>query len=230
MAMQLPSTGKPGCDTSDMNMIHGMFRRALEEGPGLVRAVPADDGERLAAVSSHVDDLIARLHGHHRGEDLLLWDQLAARAPACAKHVADMRTEHAAVAALLDALEPLVQTWRGSGKPEDGDKVATALEAVRTTLFAHLGEEEAVILPVASGAFTQQEWDKIGAHARAEIPRDRMLIQLGYILSSMTPTAARAWAKKELPAPVRLLYRLVGKRQFEAQRKSIGAEMVRTSA
>ncbi len=222
MATQLPSTGKPGCDTSDMNMIHQVFRDALQEGPVLVRSVAAGDKERAVAVARYVDDLVSGLHNHHQGEDLLVWDELAARAPACAKHVADMRAEHAAVAKLLDALEPLVPTWRESADPKDAEKVAQALEALRTTLFAHLGEEEAEILPVASTVFTQQEWNKLGEHGRAAIPRDRMFIQLGYIMASMTPDAAEAWAKKELPAPVRLLYRLIGKRQFAAERKALG--------
>ena len=84
MVTQLPSTGKPGCDTSDMNMIHGMFRSILNEAPKLVRSVAQSDTEHAAAVAGHLSDLISGLHNHHHGEDLLLWDELAARAPACA--------------------------------------------------------------------------------------------------------------------------------------------------
>ena len=106
MVTQLPSTGKPGCDTSDMNIIHGMFRSILNEAPKLVRSVAQSDTGHAAAVAGHLSDLISGLHNHHHGEDLLLWDELAARAPACAAHVDQMRAQHAAVSDDLDALEP----------------------------------------------------------------------------------------------------------------------------
>ena len=226
MVTQLPSTGKPGCDTSDMNIIHGMFRSILNEAPKLVRSVAQSDTEHAAAVAGHLSDLISGLHNHHHGEDLLLWDELAARAPACAAHVDQMRAQHAAVSDDLDALEALIPAWRETADVADREAVAAAVETVRSALFAHLGQEEEQILPIASGVFSQPEWDKLGEHGRASVPRDRQLIQLGYILNSMSPEDARAWAKANLPVPIRLLYRLVGRRQFEAEQRAVRGAVV----
>jgi hypothetical protein len=222
MATKLPSTG--GCDTSDMLMIHGMFRKVFVDAPALVRSVKPGDREHTTAVASHLDDAASSLHNHHHAEDLLLWDQLAARAPACAAHVDQMRAQHAAVAGLLEKLEALVPAWRESANAADRDAVAESVEAVRDGLLTHLGAEETQILPVASGAFDQSEWNKLGEHGRASVPKDRRLIQLGYILDSMSPEDAKAWARANLPAPVRLLYRLVGRRQYLAEYRSLHPE------
>ena len=225
MATQLPSTGKPGCDTSDMNMIHGMFRKVMGDAAPLVRSVAAGDLQHANKVASHVEDLIADLHNHHHGEDLMLWDELAARAPACAVHVDQMRVQHAAVSKQLDVVEALLPSWRESASTEQGEAVARALDTVRETFFAHMGQEEEQILPVASGVFSQPEWNKLGEHGRSTVPRERRLIQLGYILSSMSPDAAKAWSKANLPAPVRLLYRVVGRRQFDAEQRALGRQV-----
>jgi hemerythrin-like domain-containing protein len=204
-----------------MLMIHGMFRKALTDAPPLVRSVKPGDREHTSAVAGHIEEIARGLHNHHHGEDLLLWDELAARAPACAAHVDQMRAQHAAVAVLLAALEPLVAAWRESANEADRDAVAAGIDAVREGLFVHLGAEETEILPVASQSFSQKEWDKLGEHGRVSIPRERQFIQLGYILDSMSPEEAGAWAKANLPAPVRLLYRLVGRRQYLAEYRAL---------
>lgn len=221
MARQLPSTGIRGCDTSDLIMIHGMFRKVFTDAPALVRSVPAGDTVHAAAVSQHVADIAADLHNHHHSEDLILWDELTARAPACALHVGQMREQHAAVGVALKRLEELIPYWRTGAQPSAREDVATALEDVGSILFPHLGQEESDISPVASAVLTQQEWDSLGEHGRAGVPRERKLVQLGYIFASMTPAAGRAWAKKDLPWIARLMYTLVGRRQWLAEQRSM---------
>jgi hypothetical protein len=73
---------------------------------------------------------------------------------------------------------------------------------------------------VAAGVFSQKEWDQLGEHGRAAIPRNRLFIQLGYILSSLSPAEGAAFFA-QMPAPVRLLYRLIGSRQFAAEQKRL---------
>lgn len=217
MVTQLPSTGKPGCDTSDLFMIHGMFRKVYGDAPAIVRGVSPDDPAQRDAVATHIDDISLALHAHHHGEDVLLWDQLTARAPACAVHVGQMREQHAAVSTQLDTLDAAVGTWRGDATAANRDAVAAILDTIDGLLVAHLGQEERDIVPFAQESMPQAEWDKLSEHGRAAAPRDRQLMSLGYILSSMTPHDGQVWMKANLPAPVRLLWRLVGKRQFAAQ-------------
>ena len=93
---------------------------------------------------------------------------------------------------------------------------------MRDTLFRHLRPEEDDIVPVAASVLTQSEWDELGEHANAaiqnsrkELPRDVMAIQLGLMLATVPPGERSAWAKANLPAPVRVLYSLLLKRRYE---------------
>lgn len=99
--------------------------------------------------------------------------------------------------------------------------MATLLDEVRDTLLAHLGQEETQILPTASTVMSQREWGLLHEHGMASIPKDRMFLQLGWILE-VVPAAERAgWLRTNLPAPARVLWRLVGKRQFAAHRARV---------
>ncbi|MEE6271968.1 hemerythrin domain-containing protein [Georgenia wangjunii] len=215
-------TDEVGCDTADMVVIHRLFRMLFTDAPGLVRGVPDGDTERAAVVAEHVAEAAGALHNHHHTEDELLWDELESRAPACALHVGQMRAQHAAVARVLDQLGDALPLWRASADPSDGDRVAALLDEVLALLEEHLGQEEERILPVAATAMSQREWDALGEHGRASVPRDRQMIQLGWILDSFSsPAEAREWARQNLPAPARAIFALLGRRQFEAHKRIV---------
>ena len=226
MVTQLPSTGASGggaviCDTSDLIMIHGMYRKVFSDAPALVRAVVPGNSDQRAAVIRHLTDISESLHAHHHGEDDLLWDQLTSRAPSCAAHVGQMKQQHAVVAALLEKLDVAVAAWNGT--PQSQEAVAQVVDSIRSTLFAHLGQEETDIVPVAQVTMPQDLWDKLGEHGRGSVPGNRRLINLGHILSSMPPAEADVWLRANVPAPARLLWRLLGRRQFESEARAMRA-------
>ena len=210
-----------GCDTSDMLTIHALFRRAFADAPVLVRGVADGDTARMLPVTGHVRELAGALHHHHAGEDLLLWDTLEQRAPACALHVGLMRSQHAATAAQLERLGSLLDAWEQSAGTAERDAVAALLDEVRDTLLTHLGQEETQILPTASTVMSQREWNLLHEHGMASIPRNRMFLQLGWILEVVPPDERARWLRTNLPAPARLLWRLMGRRQFAAHRARV---------
>jgi len=212
---------EPGCDTSDMLTIHALFRRAFADAPGLVRGVGDGDVARARIVGTHVREVAGALHNHHTGEDELLWDTLEKRAPACALHVGLMRAQHQQTAVLLDALQADLPAWESSGAALDAAPVAEALDALRDLLLTHLGQEEAEILPTAATVMTQREWGALHEHGMASIPRDRMLLQLGWILEVIPPDERAGWLRTNLPAPARVMWRVVGRRQFAAHRARV---------
>jgi len=214
-------TDKLGCDTSDMLTIHALFRRAFTDAPVLVRGVADGDTARMLPVADHVRELSGALHHHHEGEDLLLWDTLEQRAPACALHVGLMRSQHAATAAQLERLGGLMDAWEESAGGTEREAVAALLDDVRDTLLQHLGEEETQILPTAATVMSQREWSLLHEHGMASIPRDRMFLQLGWILEVVPADERAGWLRTNLPAPARVLWRLVGRRQFAAHRARI---------
>ena len=225
MVRRLKSTGlekrprgadERGCETEDLVIVHRTFRWMFRELPLLVAAVPDGDAERTKVVADHVSFVSSRLHGHHEAEDLVLWDRITDRAPACALHVDDMRRQHAEVAGLLGDLDPLVPAWRERADAATRDRIVAASEAVRDTLERHLGEEEAEIVPVAAVVLTQREWDGMGEHVQKELTLASFPVTLGLHLASVSERERTEWIDENLPAPFRLAWRLLWRRRYEA--------------
>lgn len=211
----------PGCDTTDMLMVHNLFRHLFTQARPLIRTVPDDDTARAQIVTSHLREITRALHDHHATEDELLWDDLVVRAPACALHVDQMRAQHGVVAALIEELDELLPAFESTASADSRRAVMATFDAIRTTLLLHLGDEEDDLLPVVGVTLTQAEWDRIGEAARSKIPRDRMFVQLGWILASMSPEEGQAWLRKSLPLPARLAYKTIGHRQYESERRRL---------
>jgi hypothetical protein len=226
-ATALPSSGAPdpaekvGCDTSDMFVIHGLLRSLFADTTGLVEGVRDGDAERAEIVGAHLVEISTALHHHHVTEDANLWDQLEARDPSCSVHVTQMKAQHARVAESVSALQAALPAWRGSGTAADAGPVLIALDGILGGLREHLGDEESIILPIAARTMTQSAWNRLGEEGRASVPKDRMFIQLGFILASLPTDRREKWKKEFLPLPARLMYALVGRRQYEQHRAKV---------
>jgi hemerythrin-like domain-containing protein len=215
------SLDAPGCNTDDMLMIHGLMRSVFRDAEMLVRAADPRDAERAKTLGEHVIELSDGLHRHHTGEDELLWDQLSAKSPGCAIHIHLMKHQHAAMGEALYRAEKAAVSWEEQPDEAHRDAMAAALADINALLKQHLGDEERLILPTAGQVMSQREWNRLGEHGRAAIPKNRMFIQLGFILESMPPDAAKQFLEEALPAPARVLYRLIGRRQYLAHRRKV---------
>ncbi|MCW2769628.1 MAG: hemerythrin protein [Aeromicrobium sp.] len=212
-----------GCQTDDMKMIHQVFRREFGLAPPMVRHVAAGDTAQAGRVATYLAEIVTALHHHHQNEDRLLWDTMVDRAPACALHVGQMKEQHAAVAELLDQVHGLAAAWTSGGADEESrERLAVLLEKISGLLNEHLGQEENEILPVASTTFTQTEWDRLREAGMASVPRNRLLVQLGYILEDADPEQ-RKHMLSNVPVPARVLYSLVGRRKYEKEIRSLRA-------
>jgi hemerythrin-like domain-containing protein len=218
----MPEGQHPGCDTSGLILVHRIFRWLYRELPPLVREVDDGDRDRAAIVGRYAHLDFYALHMHHHTEDVALWDRLVERDPGCALHVARMRAEHAEVAAHLARLEPQLSPWVESADARLRDAFAGDIEALRDTLTVHLGGEEDDILPVAGAVLSQQEWDWMEEHTRAELMahrkelgKDVLALQLGLLLASVPEGERDEWMRANVPAPIRLLYLLLMKRQYD---------------
>ncbi|WP_168627279.1 hemerythrin domain-containing protein [Cryobacterium sp. BB307] len=225
MATALPSFNPPRpsgpCDTSDLILIHSTLRRLFAEAPGLVRAVADGDHKHTGQVAEHLDDIADMLHTHHEGQDRVLWDRLEQRSPACVPLVGRMRAQHDEISLLLDRLDLHLTTWRSTAHVDDGQGVAEVLAHLGAVLVQHLAEEEQQIVPIVAATLTQQEWDELAAHRRESTPKNRLLIRLGFLLESIPPEDRDAWMLATLPRVPRVLYTLIGKRQYAAHRRRV---------
>ena len=234
MATKLPSSGSlpegqvPGCDTSGLILVHRIFRWLYRELPTLIREVAPGDFDRAAVVGDYARLDFFALHLHHETEDTVLWDRLTTRDPACVAHVDQMKAQHAEVAAQLARIEPQLAPWVATADAGLRDAFAGDIDVLRDTLFAHLGQEEDDIMPVAGAVLAQREWDELEGHTRAvliahrkELPKDVMSLQLGLLLASVPEAERDEWFRANVPAPIRMLYLLLMKRKYDRAMREI---------
>jgi hemerythrin-like domain-containing protein len=200
-------------EVRDMAIIHQTFRRAYKEAAALVRATPTPSPERVTFLADHIDFGLTMLHHHHEGEDEILYPLLEARSPEHAARTEEIDHEHELVRVKIDASQVACAAWRASPTLDTAEALANSLDTLNATLVAHLDEEEREVVPLAAVTVTQKEWDSLGKHGVASIPASKRMIAFGMILEPLND-ADRAYMLTVLPPPVRLLYRLSGKKAW----------------
>ncbi|MEV4111066.1 hemerythrin domain-containing protein [Nonomuraea sp. NPDC049695] len=203
--------------THEMVIVHRVFRREAALMPRLVRAVPTGDSARTAKVADYVQEYMDGLHHHHSLEDELIWPLLRSRAGAQDDLVARMELQHHAIDETLTQATALLLRWRTSGgDPAAGAELAAALDEHQTVLTEHLDDEERLVLPLVAEHMTVAEWDLVGTRGLETIPKNKMLIALGAILEDAS-AEEQAYFLRKAPTVGRLLWRLVGRRQYAAR-------------
>ncbi|HEX4532215.1 MAG TPA: hemerythrin domain-containing protein [Acidimicrobiia bacterium] len=210
-------------DVRDMAIVHRTFRAGYAESAQLVRVAPVPSPARVAFVADHIDFTIEALHIHHEGEDELLYPKLIERAPEQAPMTEEVEHEHDLVRSALEQASAACAEWRTQPSAETGEALAEALEHLNAVAQPHLDDEEQKIVPLASVILTQEEWDAIGAHAVARIPRDKQAIAFGMILDPLDDTE-RTYMKRVLPRPVRILYPFLIERPWKKYAATLRSE------
>ncbi|WP_194421341.1 hemerythrin domain-containing protein [Microbacterium abyssi] len=208
------------CDASGMAEIHRWFKTGFGEGGALVQGVKDGDAAHAEVVAAHLGMLSVGLHGHHEFEDANLWDRLSAQAPPCALHVERMKSQHAQMLVHLDELDAALPGWRATGRSADAKAVLSALSGINAALVAHLPDEEENIVPVMEQVLDQKDMVAASEHGRRSIPRGRNWQAMGAILAAQ-PDGGDVWLRKNLPAPVRLIWRFVGRPNYAANRRAL---------
>ena len=211
-AMNAPSAAPQLCDTSDMVIVHRMFRRECALLPQLVAAVAVGDLARAHTVAGHAREVLDMLHHHHLGEDELLWPRLSARTRFHTDLLARMDSQHQGLAVLLEHAATALAEWQDAPTAHTSTPLTALLEQLSTGLNEHFDEEEAEILPIVERVITAVEYQEVGQRGIVAIPLTRRLIMLGYFLEDATPEEQTNFLAA-VPAPARLAYRLIGGRQ-----------------
>ncbi|MEU7892651.1 hemerythrin domain-containing protein [Nonomuraea sp. NPDC049152] len=204
---------KPGI--WEMAVVHRVFRREFGALPAYIRAVRAGDTDRAAVLAEHLQDMLTGLHHHHEAEDRMLWPLLLERASLEKDLIHTMEAQHERVAALIPAIEELVPGWVAEAAPARGERIAALVAELSDELDAHLQQEEEEILPLVTLHITVEEWERLGETGRDSIPKDKLLVSLGAILEEATPRERAAFLAK-LPVVARIVWKLVGRRQYAA--------------
>ena len=199
--------------SAGMRRIHRFFLWAYDEAPGLVRSAAPGDTARAADVGDVLGSFDKVLHMHHEGEDLLMYPQLAERAPACALHVALMLQQHKEVPDRLEAIEPVRLAWMESPTASASADLAERYEDLSAVLKVHLRREVTEVMPAVDRVLTQDEVKVLAQHGIDQFDRKFLVSYLGMVLATNPPDERKEFFK-EVPAPVRLAYRIVGRRIY----------------
>jgi Hemerythrin HHE cation binding domain len=201
-------------DVRDMAIVHRTFRKVYEESARLVRAAPTPSPGRVTFLADHIDFGLAALHHHHEGEDELLYPVLIKRVPEQAAMTEQVEHEHLLIKTALDAASAASAAWRQRPSAETGEALAAALDHLNAVVQPHLDDEENKVVPLAAVTLTQREWDEMGKHGVAWIPRNKRGIAFGMLCEPLGQDD-RVHMMRSLPAPVRMLYPILIERPWK---------------
>jgi hemerythrin-like domain-containing protein len=207
-------------DTSEMVVVHNVFRRLFGDLPGLIRTVPDGDVARAAVLSDAVEELATSLHHHHTAEDDLLWPLLLERVELDRSVVLRAEEQHERVHELLELVHVQVAPFRASARAADRDALAGTLAELDGALREHMADEERDVLPLVETHLSVAEWEAMADRARSGIPKDRLLVQLGWILQGLAPGERREFLRK-MPFAARVAWRLLGRRAWAKERDRV---------
>jgi Hemerythrin HHE cation binding domain len=137
-------TPAPLADARDMFAVHTMFRRESGAMPGLVRAVPAGDEQRVTVVADHITVISRLLAMHHSEEDEHIWPRLHERvATETVPIISVMEEQHEGIRKGHLRVNQALEAWRATGSAETRDTLAESIEE----LLPLLGENLALEIP-----------------------------------------------------------------------------------
>jgi hemerythrin-like domain-containing protein len=210
--MTSPTTSTTASDPWEMALIHRLIRRGFEQAREAVLTAGATS--RADAIAEYVGFHLDGLQAHHSTEDELLWPALHARARLSDALIGRMEQQHAGVHDAIEATRRELVAWTATPTANGTQSLATALGVVSDRLGEHLAEEERDIVPLIAAHITQAEWDHLGQVAFSKFTPKQRFTAMGEMLSAATATEA-AHMLAGLPAPIKIIWRLVGRRRYD---------------
>lgn len=207
--MAEPDSIRP--DTSDMAAVHQVFRSSLASAPFLIESAAGDD-DRRTLIASYYANVLAFLEAHHDGEEELLFPLLIERAPQQRSEVDVAVEQHQDVLTLLAAARTCVTAWEAKGDGE-GPELVGNLGSLDEALAAHLDQEEARLVPLATEYVTAEEWGMLPGHAMANFEGDKIWLIMGLIRENFTP-AQKSVMLEHMPPPARQMWETMGEASF----------------
>lgn len=210
--------------TSDMILVHKVFRRELRLLPQLIRQVLRGDSRRAALVASHARELVCAIRHHHAAEQDLLWPLLRACGALDEALVDHMRAAHRRHRELLSEFDALIPFWESDPEAQTGEAIADVISDLAAYLAEHLDAVEQWVFPSADRYITPKQWRAMGLRAAGWVSLQRIAVLLGALLEDATP-AERESLMAKVPAPARFLYRKMGQKQYDQEMRALRAAL-----
>jgi hypothetical protein len=168
--------------------IHKGLRLAQTRMLVRLGACGGDDADEMTAVLGDLAVLLHQAEHHLENEDLWVHTALEARAPGATARLVQSHEHHRADFEELTALIRAAEAAEPADREPAMRRLYLRFSRFMAEDFAHMAEEEQVILPVLQSLFTDQELAEIEHRIVSAIPPDEMMAY-GRL---MIPAATRA--------------------------------------
>jgi hemerythrin-like domain-containing protein len=201
-------------DSRDMIVVHTMFRKQFAAIPRLVSDVPKGDSAQVTIVADHVAWMVAFLHAHHEGEDMLVWPRLVERCPTEVETlIFTMEAQHHALAVALDNLAARASDWRQTTAVQERDALAATATELLVQIAVHLDLEELKVLSLIDKYLTEKEWKQVGGSGLKKMSFGQLTIAFGMILDGASPAFVQTM-RDTIPRAPWLLFSVLGPRAY----------------
>lgn len=207
------ATGKQNrSDPWEMALIHRLLGHSFSQASeAVLRPGPES---RVKAVASYVTFRLDGLEAHHTSEDALIWPALYDRASPSNELIRRMESQHELVHEAIDTVRREAGRWQQGPGSERAEAVAASIRVLLERLNEHLAEEERDVVPLIAAHISQQEWEHLGKTSFGKFTPAQRFTAMGEMLAVAKPQEA-ARMLKGLPAPVRLVWKLIGRRKYD---------------
>jgi hemerythrin-like domain-containing protein len=212
---KLPGTdaARHGTGDADLTIMigaHDALRRDLVSLARTATAANLSDPAKAQPIAAGWAVFKRQLHLHHTAEDELIWPALRERlgtSENALSVLAEMEAEHEQIDPLLAAVDDAFADQPGT------DRLADVIDALAGTMTGHLTHEERDGLPLIGAALTAAEWRRVGVRIARKNGLSGGSQMFAWILDGAEPDRARA-TLRQLPPPVRLVYRALWRPRF----------------
>lgn len=203
-------------------LVHRQIRGEIADQSAQLRALLAGDTEAATALQRWWESLSTSIAHHMRSEDDRIWPQLRAIAPAASEPLAGLETEHRELLDLLGTVDRETSDLAGRVAGDDfsarRDALVRLVDDLGRRIRAHLDREEALVAPLFSSALSPAEWHRLEQDMVKGLSPREMAGLLPRMLSYADSDTRAMMLATRVPAPVRLLDRLVFEPRYRRTR------------
>ncbi|MER6445384.1 hemerythrin domain-containing protein [Streptomyces venezuelae] len=185
--------------TVDLTVMYATHRALRRELAQLDRITTAADRDPVRVLTTAAGWTLLKeaLHAHHAAEDDALWPSLRLNLADRPKELGlleVMEAEHAAIAAVIQAIDELL-----TGPGADPLRLGQLTDALIRGLAGHLQHEEDMAFPLIRRTLTAEQWARFSQVHAQHIGQNAPVLLPWLLDGADKPTATRLLA--QLPAP-----------------------------
>ena len=156
------ATDRRSFDSRRVFRLHAVFRREVGRSADLVRAVAADDRDRVQVVAARVRMIDNAVYRHSCAEDALLWPRLVGDRPSEADIMVDvMHKQHRALDAMSLAVQSAILAWEDEPTAHRREMLADALDRFEHALGEHICATELFLVPLLERFLCAADWSEV---------------------------------------------------------------------